>query len=305
MSRVCCIHGSAKTDALSLAVPLWNFAGNLESLTLQMSSTPAGWTRHPGEVHELQYQPVGPPADAQLDLGPDPPADDDPEAFAALDEVETQHLYVQSKTIVEAAKGGRLKELHLANYEQQPFAIRALVPQWVNLRLCHIMQGPEEDWLLAAVFLRPTLSHASKWLGMELKQGERHDRHLTRQEIQSILQYFQDGSDFPLDITSLRAGVLHPIVRYLRWLEESDELAQEAADVWNAGVKRGEADEAGCRCKACYTPPPPPPQRTPASRKRRGGEAQEADAEDDDDEQWGKEIVNPANAAEEEGVAAA
>lgn len=43
-----------------------------------------------------------------------------------------------------------------------------------------------------------------------------------------------------------------PVARYLPWLEEDAELAQQVADVWNAIVEHGKADALECECFSCH-----------------------------------------------------
>lgn len=148
-------------------------------------------------------------------------------------------ISVASRTSIAAARGGQLRYLRSHNGFQPPFAVRALLPYWVNLEDQRTLKGHGiemqaiEDWERAAMSLRPLLSHVSRWLGFPIP---RHSRLLTGKEVQSMHAYFQ-GSNWPNLTAPLwknnpqnRAEEHRLRNDYLRWLSRDSQLAQQVAD---------------------------------------------------------------------------
>lgn len=137
----------------------------------------------------------------------DYPSFDAPYSFRPLVKIETErndmlHYMAACRCIVAAANGGQLRVLALDGDEiQEPFAIRSLVPIWVQ---CEVLgydkyesDEPKEvgefevgRWACAAAWIRRALSHASLWLP-DSKALPRESRHLTTSQVQSMLSYFR------------------------------------------------------------------------------------------------------------------
>lgn len=168
------------------------------------------------------------------------------------------HYTAACRTIVAAAKGGKLRALELLCHTiEEPFAMRSLVPAcWVS---CVVDDYNEKDagegsqehgsvgklWLKAAIWIRPALAHASLWLHTSLFAPPRNSRMLTTVDVQSILRYFK-SSNFGNNGTGLIMA--EP---YLRWFEQDAELTQQVSEAWNTVVERGKAGLADCECRRC------------------------------------------------------
>lgn len=131
----------------------------------------------------------------------------------------TMHRSIASRTILAAARGGRLRRLNCSSDIWQPFAIRTLLPCWVHVDYW----GYEEHrwgngFLGAAATLRPLLAHASLWLGRPPHSAPRSEAELTPQDVQSLQEHFEgDG----LPIKHWRHGPPgHPVNLYLPWLTD-------------------------------------------------------------------------------------
>lgn len=193
------------------------------------------------------------------------------------------HNSIATHTIIAAARGGKLKQLAFNGHIQRPFAVRALLPYWVRLDEWNI-PGYRQGYMAAAPLLRPLLAHASLWLGTAEEHEDRHDRRLTREEIQTLKQYceshgvpklrqplaFLEEEDEDQDEEGHQElaeeqqeqgsktqqakpedpNLNQPIELYLPWLEDA-ELAQQVANAWNAIAERGEADLVKCECEKC------------------------------------------------------
>lgn len=161
---------------------------------------------------------------------------------------------IYSRTIVAAARGGRLERLSLPYLSvQDPFAVRNLLPVWLNIS--DWGKVPRGDlhhlkWLAAATSLRPTLAQATRWLPVSYPET-REDRLLTWSEVRSLLFLFDTDALPHPDQPSLDLPDWRPFMPYLEWLAEDVALAQQVADAWNAVVRRGEAKTCKCLCEKC------------------------------------------------------
>lgn len=95
----------------------------------------------------------------------------------------------------------------------------------------------------AALALRPLLAHASLW------HTPRKDRMLTRQDVQDLQSRFE-AAGVP-KVARVSPEGLQTLGRYLTWLQEDGELAEQVADAWNAVVKRGGGNVVSCRGRDC------------------------------------------------------
>lgn len=136
-----------------------------------------------------------------------------------------------------------MKHLRASNGAQQPFAVRALLPCWVQIESWGRETRSLRAWRAAATTLRPLLSRASRWLESTSSSGQREERYLDEQEVQSLQAYFERE-----DLPELVRDELSPAQPYLPWLHEDAALAKQVADAWNAVVRRGEADVVRCKC---------------------------------------------------------
>lgn len=182
-------------------------------------------------------------------------------------------------TIVAAARARSLKRLFIPEVAiQKPFAVRALLPSWIDIEQWYIMDVrartypvSSKFWSDAAAALRPALAHASVWLS-ESALGIRESRTLSREEVQSLYAHFlivESTPDFtgeeqifhdhfehnkifhvppPKEAPSIACSLVD---LYLPWLAEDAGLAQQVADAWNAIAERNQADKVKCRCKRC------------------------------------------------------
>lgn len=172
--------------------------------------------------------------------------------FVLEDEViDAVNLAIATRTIIAAARGNRLTSLQCEKTSiQHPFAIRSLLPYWIKISDWSESDIGAEGWMEAACTLRPLLSHASFWLGTTSDSGARDALQLTREEVQSLRSYFDifeipkpdwQGSHCPLQVK-----------RYLPWLSEDADLAQQVADSWNSVVESREATDIPlCKCLKC------------------------------------------------------
>lgn len=179
------------------------------------------------------------------------------------------------RTIVSAAGGGRLRRLDIPGYcgdaLWKPFAVRSLLPAWVGIDDWSMDDDQErwgrgddglrnsrsKDWLMAAVLLRRALYHMSRLRHQRAESETR--RHLSCGDVKAMHVEFMD--DPPLfchqpykQEEEQEPECYRPWRRYLAWLRDDEELAQQVADAWNAVVKRGGADLLPCYCRKCYSP---------------------------------------------------
>lgn len=224
-----------KTLLCYVAVPLWDLVDNVRDLSLgmgrQVDSEPDDEVQEQDEDDFIHYE-----------LPPLPPTD-----YAAKDAV---HIWISTKTIIAAARGGQLRRLTWDKHEgglQYPFAIRALLPYWVRLEDYDAYPNGIA-WEGAARLLRPLLAHASLWAGITSTEGARHDRRLAVRKVQTLRGLVEDETCQPIYAIT---RVSDAVSSYVEWLEEDEELAQEVTDAWNAVVEQREADLVQCRCKKC------------------------------------------------------
>lgn len=171
-----------------------------------------------------------------------------PESLPTTDEqLALLHYGISNRTIVAAARNGRLRLLGLEKFHlEHAFAIRSLLPSWVGVPTWRC-EGKESgdptkgEWQLAASELGPRLAHASLWHGTAVNSTPRQERRLAGAEVQKL------GHVGP-DERTLNFG-LQP---YLSWLEEDAELAQQVADAWNVVLEYGDGyDVPFCPCNRC------------------------------------------------------
>lgn len=159
------------------------------------------------------------------------------------------HDSVTTRTVISAARTGHLRQLKVDHIES-PFAVRALLPCWVQIELNH-QGGLRHCWSGAACSLRPILAHASLWLTPASASDARQSRQLTGADVQSLRSHF-DQHDAPfLRPMPWEDKDNNPIGQYLSWLKEDADLAQQVADAWNAVLERGDADVIRCNCQRC------------------------------------------------------
>lgn len=154
--------------------------------------------------------------------------------------------------VIAATRGGQLKRLDPTWIVKSPFAVRALMPYWLQVEEWAYTMG---SWADAASLLRPFLVHASQRRDWLRASGStvNPDRHLTHEDLHAVQAYFENGGGLArwpgLSLTSHRPVFEH----YLPWLVQDADLAQQVLDVWNAIVERGEADKVRCPCEPCLT----------------------------------------------------
>lgn len=178
-------------------------------------------------------------------------------------DIENLHALIATRTIITAARGGRLRRLYaggdVTGSVDHAFAIPALLPYWVALDTWYEPTGSADGWANAALALRRLLAHASRWSdGRRGWRSPRQDRKLTCLENQSLgaqygrrdLSKMSPRLKFRPDTTQLDASP-HPADVYLAWLAQDAQLAQQVADVWNGIVEQGQADQQKCRCARC------------------------------------------------------
>lgn len=192
--------------------------------------------------------------DTEIKIMPDIDEQDEVEICSApstmpahLDlDLETRHAFllaVSSRTIVAAARGNRLRQLYCSHSVQQPFAVRALLPYWVQIDEWQRCQFGAQGWLAAASTLRDLLSDASRWLGTTSRSAPRVNRLLTGAEVQSLQAHYWEAR---VPAPWWKRSYPEPdnaepqlVERYLPWLAEDAELAQRVADAWNDVYERG------------------------------------------------------------------
>lgn len=233
------------TTLLLSSVPYWRLVSNLEDLCLSRSH----YTYDSGTYRDEVTGEMDESLITSFELPTQLPTGLERNEWNARDLINCSAL---KRTIVAAARTGRLRHLHVQDL-QAPFAVRALLPCWV-----HIETGSSSEyrsWLGAARSLRPILSHASLWLGATPTSSARPSRRLTGQEVQTLrVQFTQQGVPFHTPATfaiGRKEPYDSPIDLYLPWLQEDADLAQQVADAWNAVVDRGDANVVKCNCHKC------------------------------------------------------
>lgn len=91
------------------------------------------------------------------------------------------HERIAARTIMAAAQGGHLRHLDFDGRQPHAFAVRSMVPYWVELETLESDDGID-GWMQAAALLRPYLAHCSLWLSAPSDAGPRHTRHLKRKK---------------------------------------------------------------------------------------------------------------------------
>lgn len=224
-------------------MPLWELSRNLVRLSFDF-----GWAPELREDVEVEEQ-----TEESVNSVEAPPTAE----LETKEERDAYNLTIACRTVVAAAKGGHLRVLTASRFVQSPFAVRALLPLWVQLE-------PTEDqkyafaWQGAALSLRALLWHVSRKLDTADKEAQEQrstvdvDRHLTAQQLQSLQWRFVPEELPRIQVTPWPNDFPpQPVQRYLPWLAEDAELAQQVADAWNAVVERGEADKVKCPCEKC------------------------------------------------------
>lgn len=220
----------------SFTVPLWQVVGNLESLSLKLDE-------------DLRYRWNG---RAVRENACDAITEQVEATFAEVRKTASPlkanrykvHLRIATRTIIAAAKGGKLRRLRVDRPVQHPFAIRALLPHWVGVDAFDMYGGA---WQGAAAALRPLLAHASTWLHATPASGARSDRLLTPSDVQG-LQAYCEAERMPV---AKRGVDMQHVQRYLPWLAEDEELSGKVVEAWNAVVDRGDVDAVQCHCEKC------------------------------------------------------
>lgn len=223
-------------------MPLWNITPRLTRLTFttitgDLIEQLFGRSARVEEQSEETFTSVDVPA---------------PAPFANRAAYVSYQMALLCRTLIAAARGGNLKHLECCRSFQCAFAIRSLLPCWINVEEWGYTDCITHGWLDAAATLRPFLAHASLWLGTTSGSGARQDRYLTAQELQSLQSYFKEQGGTPTPRWEQPQDSHQPSVwRYLPWLAEDAHLAGEVAEAWNAVVRRGEADRLKCNCRRC------------------------------------------------------
>lgn len=131
------------------------------------------------------------------------------------------HLAIARRTIIAAAKGGQLRRLNDHVNTQEPLAIRALLPHWMQVEdwgRCEEFSWPRAR---AAVLLRPLIAHASLWL--DTTSAPTVDRTLTPQNMQSLQAHFQENGVPEVSVIgnplfNTNDTPTDSVKRYLPWL---------------------------------------------------------------------------------------
>lgn len=155
-------------------MPFWKLTSKLEILSIDFCSFV--WETNIRVMGEQLEEPL-----ASFELPAALPADYD--ARLPLQKS------MACRMVFAAARAGLLKSIIYSMALQVPYAVRTLLPCWVNLA-CTELQS-ESKWDSAAQSFRPLLAHASLWLGTTKQSGAREDRRLTLQEVQGLQSYFE------------------------------------------------------------------------------------------------------------------
>lgn len=236
-------------------MPFWELASTLEDLSIDRGRCIPPQTQYDEESKEYTVENLRNVSETELSSFelPSPSVPFEGSKMAK----DTVVNSILCRTIIEAARGGQLRRLYFAGYAvQEVFSIRSLLPHWVNVvewKRWYEKQ-PGEDWLGAAMLLRPILYHASFWLPGPIT-GARYDRTLTPEEVRSLPSHFARAG-LPVDVEDdwapwhRRSVDFRPISLYLPWLDDA-ELSQRVSEAWNGAVSRGEADAVKCLCTEC------------------------------------------------------
>lgn len=231
-------HRRNKADPSVLhlgTVPFWQLAGKLENLWFFVSRSGNTSTEERNELQVSSFElPASlPTGRSRLDV---------------LHERAALQDSIMARTIVTAARGGRLKRFYAGYCDSEfesPLAIPTLLPYWIGIEQWYcIKEGA--GWLTAASMLRLFLSHASRWLD---GPTAREERTLTTQDVRSFNSRY--SSDRMPAIGARKVEDLSKLVEhYLPWLEVY-EIAAPVSRAWNVLVRRGQEDLFACHCKDC------------------------------------------------------
>lgn len=217
-----------------LTVPLWDISPKLTRLCLFAHVDDIGDQDRLPEQNEVDLNNVEAPLSSPL-------VDDEA--------VYNYHTLIICRAIIAAARGCRLRLLSHDEMLQMPFALRTLLPFWVQME---VWDRNAREWRAAARALRLLLAHTSYLL---VQREIKDDRLLLLQDVQTLLPSFKDIKVKDIkglsDIVRASRKSFHFIESYLTWLNEDEDLAQQVADAWNAVVKRGEAGTVECACDEC------------------------------------------------------
>lgn len=167
--------------------------------------------------------------------------------------LKTLHDSILCRTIVAAAKGGKLKSLNIADrFYWTPFMIGGLLQYWVGVEHWYLDTLPQDDgrpmhpFHKAASELRTALAHASIWI------TPRNDRLLTSEDLRGWFAKYK-AKEVAARVERFPELELYnaAIEFYIYWLQEHAALAQQVSDALNAVVERGEADRVKCTCDEC------------------------------------------------------
>lgn len=184
--------------------------------------------------------------------------------FASASTYQRLHYDIVYRTIITAARGGKLRRLCLSNevaIGHVPFTMSGLLPFWVGVEVWSSTRDPRPpstnpQWFEAAITLRRVLAHASLWLP-EPSAGSRSDRLLSGEDVEELADHFEAAGVPTFTHTNADGSKREPgkpfavIELYLPWLQDDPDLADDVADAWNAIVERGEADVVKCECELC------------------------------------------------------
>lgn len=221
-------------------MPFWKLVSNLKDLSLSLEhpyyDNPDGDGEEPDEAIFASFE-----LPSSL-----------PTTLQGIDEM---HYAIVHRTIVAAARQGKLQRLSCTGEEMQgSFALRSLVPYWVGVERWFVdgLNGPT-SWQGNAASLCRTLAHVSRWLDTSSSPLTlRDDRLLTLQELQSLhTEAHLEISESMTQTQACQVLARRDINLYLPWFQQDAELAQRVVDAWNAIVGRGEAGVVECICPLC------------------------------------------------------
>lgn len=227
------IHSTDQSTITLSQVPFWELTSNLVGLSFDF-----GTKRHFEDLtaDEQDEQAL------LIELPAQPPTHEDWEARGTL------NYQIAVRTVIAAATSHlRSLDIDVAEYSrvhtmQSPFAVRALLPFWINIQHWGEWDTLLDDWPAEAKALRHALAHASRWLNASSEAlAPRSTRQLAGSDVQDLLLADSQDDYSPYGCISY----------YLPWLHKDKELAQQIASAWNAVVERGEADVVKCKCSRC------------------------------------------------------
>lgn len=223
------------------AVPYWKISHQLTSISFKMHHTESNSPPENWEIKESLLIDTTKPA---LTLGDNLTRD--------LSLREQWHLANGYRTIIAAAREGQLRRLALCKRTWMVLMVRAWLPYWVRIDDWGVVAGELSSWTRAALALRPVLSHVSRWQE-RTADNLWSQRHVTSQLLRSLHSRCISHTEDSHDASGTQITATEVIERFLPWLAEDAELAQQVAQVWNDIVDRGEADKVRCMCDMCST----------------------------------------------------